>query len=68
MNTKQQLIVAETVPPKGQQRRGLVYKFVHQFIDSDPDALDPYEDYPNGFIFLVMLALLIAFINVFVAS
>ena len=65
MHTQRQLTVAEPAAQKKPQRRGFVYKFVHHFTDADPNALDPYEDYPNGFIFLVILALVITFVNLF---
>jgi hypothetical protein len=43
-----------------------MYKFLRQFTQSNPDAIYPFHDHPNGFIFLVIYALLIFFVGIFV--
>jgi hypothetical protein len=63
---RQQPKVAEIVTQKKPQRRRPLYEFLDQFIESKPSALDPYENYPNGFIFLVLFLLGIFFVNFFV--
>ena len=62
---RQQLKVAETVAQKKPQSQGFLYEFLNQFSAPDPDAPDPYKDYPNGFVFLVLIALMIFFVTFF---
>ena len=42
-----------------------MYKFLRQFTQSKPDSIYPFDDYPNGFIFLVIFALVIFLVGIF---
>ena len=42
-----------------------MFKFLRQFTQSKPDSIYPFDDYPNGFIFLVIYALVIFFVGIF---
>jgi len=41
-----------------------MYKFLRQFTESKPGSLYPFDDYPNGFIFLVIYAFVIFFVGI----
>jgi hypothetical protein len=42
-----------------------MYKFLSQFTKSKPDSIYPFDNYPNGFIFLVIYAFVIFFVSIF---
>ena len=42
-----------------------MYKFLRQFTQSKSDSVYPFDDYPNGFIFLVIFALVIFLVGIF---